>query len=264
MAKKRETDRLSVQPATTPTKVGHYTDGKPTTREKLQDIFESNPPIEKLYDFLSQTADNELAWTGAVKIHVRLMAYRRSLRTFKVRKKNNEIDIKFVRANRRAVAALERLRTAKGEYARAKAFHELPLPARQALFMAADRAGGLLWDESEWRLHPDFLVVPDGNIVASLVPKAIDRASRKDPEIKKSSMFTSNNPNRDRAIEEMMRVYRHLHGNKKPPAKQFWRFLKSISACYQELIPEDFGGGIRSNNTYDATFTRILKQSLSD
>jgi hypothetical protein len=256
---RRETDQISVRAAT-----GYHADGEPTTRQKLQNTFEANPPIEKLYDFLlSQTADSEVAWTAALKIHIRVMIYRGSLRTFKIRKRNNKTDIKFVQANRGAVGALERLRTAKGEYARAKAYWELPAPARQALFMAAERAGRL-WDESEWRLHPDFLVVPDGTIVASLVPKAIELASRKDPEIKKVSMFTRKNPARDRAIEEMMRVYRHLHGNKKPPVKQFGQFLKSISAVYQDLIPEGFGGGIRTNNTYDATFTRILKQSLSD
>jgi hypothetical protein len=196
-------------------------------------MFEANPPIEQLYDFLlSQTANNELAWTAAVKVHVRVVMYRRSLRTFKVRKRDHKIDVEVVLANKGTVGALERLRTAKGEYARAKAFWELPLPAKEALFMAADRAGGHLWDESKWQLHPDFLAVPDGNIVASLVPKAIELASRKDPEIKKSSMFTRKNPSRDRAIEEMMRVYRHLHGNKQPPVKQFGRFLKSIAACY--------------------------------
>jgi hypothetical protein len=260
----RQTDRHSVRAAATPTSIERIADGEPTTRQKLQNMFKRNPPIEKLYDFLLlQTADSEIAWTAAVKIHVRVMMYIRSLRTFKIRKRNNKPDIKFLRTNRGAVGSLERLRTAKGEYARAKAFWELPAPAGKALFMAAARAGRL-WDKSEWRPHPDFLLVPDGNIVASLVPEAIKIASRKDSEIKKSNMFTRNNPARERAIEEMMRVYRHLHGNKKPPARKFRKFLKRISAVYQELIPEGFGGGIRANNTYDATFTRILKQALSE
>lgn len=191
------------------------------------------------------------------------MEYIRSVRALRVRKKNTKTEIEIVQANRRAVGALERLRTAKGEYARGKAFHELPAPARTALLIAAKRAGRLR-NESEWRFHRDFLLVPDGNIVASLVPKAIELANRKDPEIKNSSMFTRTNPARDRAIEEIMRAYRHLHGRKKPPVKPFEQFLQAIAACYKELIAEGFGGGVRSNHTYDATFRRILKQSLSD
>jgi hypothetical protein len=191
------------------------------------------------------------------------MQYKKSVRTLKVRKKNGKIVIQSARSNMGATGALERLRTAKGEYARAKAFHELPARASTALFMAAERAGRLR-DESEWRPHPDFLIVPDGDIVASLVPEAIQLANRKDPETKKSSSFTRMNPARDRAIEEMMRAYRHLHGGKKPPVKLFVPFLEGITACYQELLPEGFGGGVRSNHTYDATFRKILKQSLSD
>ena len=173
-----------------------------------------------------------------------------------MRKKKNNVVLEIVPANKGAIAALNRLRTATGEYARGKAFYELPPSARDALFIAAKLAGRLDI-ENDWRPNPVFITVPDGNVVASLVPKAIELANQ-------AGLFTRKNPYRDRAIEEMMRAYRHLHDGKKPPVKPFLYFLERIAACYQELLPEGFGGGVRSNNTYDATFSRILKQSLSD
>jgi hypothetical protein len=212
-------------------------------------ILKQNPPCAELYELLSsRTADKEVAWKATLKIHSSVMQYKGTVRNIRIRKRNGKTEITSVQAKMGAVGALERLRTAKGNYARGKAYHELPAPAHTALRMAAERAGRLR-DASEWRIHPDFLFVPDGDIVASLVPKAIELASRKDPEIKKSSMFTRTNPARDSVIEEIMRAYRHLHGCRKPPVKAFEQFLGAIATCYKELIPKGFGGGVRSNHT---------------
>jgi hypothetical protein len=218
--------------------------------EAEPDLDPRTAAFRKLCMFVgSKTSNTELAWTTACKIHNYVRQYEMSLRALRSRKTEGRIEIGRVAGNRKAVASLERLATAAGDYARKKAFLELVPAAKQALFLAAEQNGrSLVWKEDQ-----DFLFVPDGEIVRSLVPDAIKIASE----------FTRTNPACDRAEEEIFRAYRHLL-RRRPAGKRAITFREVVQACYKEVIPEGFGGGVRANNTFDARLRRITKRSLTD
>jgi hypothetical protein len=217
------------------------------SRADERPVFEADPkrkiPYFKLHEYLLSLTPNKLLAKGiAIQVHSWIMAYYKSRRTLKVRKLKGHVIIESATASKRAVADLERLKCAKGDYAWEKAWHEKSSLAGRAIVEAAEKV------RPRYRGHPDFLVVPERRDIEPLVERAIEIARK----------VTTAKPERDRALIAILRAYRYLSG-KAPTYKPAEAFITKIEEFYNDLLPEGFEGW-RSK----ATLQKLISASLID
>ena len=129
-----------------------------------------------------------LANKGLLDIDSWIIEYYQSRRGLKVRKHKGHVIIEPVATSKKAVADLQRLASARGNYAWAKAWHEKSSVAGKAIVDAAD---GKM---PRYRSDPDFLFVP---LRADIDP-LIDRAIQITREL--ARRYTTAKPERDRAV----------------------------------------------------------------
>jgi hypothetical protein len=201
----------------------------------------------KLHYFLSDlTEDKLLAKRLAIRIHTWIIHYYQSRRGLKVRKHKGHIVIESSPTSKKAVADLQRLARAKGDYAWAKAWHEMSRVAHRAI---ADVSDGIVL---RYRDDPDFLFVPLRADIEPLIDRAIQAAREA------ARRYTTAKPERDRAVVDILRAYRYFTG-KRPTAKPAEVFVSKIEVFYSELLPDGFEGW-RSK----ATLQKLILESLSD
>ena len=167
-------------------------------------------------------------------------------RGLKVRKHKGHIIIEPAATSKKAVADLQRLARAKGDYAWAKAWHEMSRVAGKAIVDASD---GIV---PRSRNDPDFLFVPLRADIDPLIDRAIQAARES------AQRYTTAKPERDRAVVAILRAYRYFTG-KRPTAKPAEAFVSKIEGFYSELLPDGFEGW-RSK----ATLQKLILASLSD
>ena len=223
----------------------------PAPRAKTKSVAELNlqrwNAYFELHHFLLESTDDKvLGKQLAIQIHSWIIQYYQSHRGLKVRKHKGHIIIEPAVSSKRAVANLQRLASARGNYAWAKAWHEKSRVAGKAIVDAAD---GIM---PRYRSDPDFLFVPLRADIDPLIDRAIEiiRGSAR--------RYTTAKPERDRAVVAILRAYRYLTG-KRPTAKPAEAFLSKIEGFYSELLPEGFEGW-RSK----ATLQKLILASLSD
>ena len=201
----------------------------------------------KLHYFLSDlTEDKLLAQRLAIQTHTWIIGYYQSGHGLKVRKHKGHVIIAPAVTSKKAIGDLHRLARAKGDYAWAKAWHEMSRVARRAI---VDASNGRV---PRSRYDPDFLYVPLRADIDPLIDRAIQEARES------AQKYTTAKPERDRAVVAILRVYRYLTGNR-PTAKPAEAFVSKIESFYSELLPDGFEGW-RSK----ATLQKLILASLSD
>lgn len=177
--------------------------------------------------FNSITEDGHLAKHAAIRVHSWIVAYQSSLTVHKVRRANGRIIFSRGSSSKKAIAALQRLERAKSDYSWSKAWLEMPHPAKQAIFEAAD---GLTLT---YRSDPDFLAIPERFSIIPLIPSAKKIARNN------AQRSSTAKPERDRAVVEILIAFKFLNG-KTPTAKPASRFIAQLEHLYLPLLPHGF------------------------
>ena len=198
----------------------------------------------KVRDFLKQEAnDCRLAEELTQIVHGPICMYEASLRRLKVRRTESGFILKTLRSSNAAIPSLERLlqHSAEGGYLWEKAWAEKTVAA---------------WDLIVAVAPPGFSVqigaTPAPGQIQPLLDEAI-RLARK-PRLTKER--------RDRAVIEILRVYRKLYGRPPPspkgPRSATSVFIGKTEEAYQDLLPKGFGVS-KSKGTLD----RLIKLSVA-